>query len=131
MHISCVCVCVCVCVQETVALLFTVRSDEPTVFLMKYSWFAIWYKFQVYSMVIQHFYRLTSIKRYYKVTALIPYGTTCLKRLPQVDTIFVGINGCGTPEQRSQVGRLEAVSDSGVCVCLLNFLPPCKNWLIV
>ena len=25
---------VCVCVQETVVLLFTVRSDEPTVFLM-------------------------------------------------------------------------------------------------
>ena len=74
--------------------------------------------------------RLNSIKRYYKVMALIPCGTTCLKRLPQVDIIFVGVNGCVTPEQRSQVGRLEAVSDSGVCVCLFNFLPPCKNWLI-
>ena len=47
-------------------------------------------------MVIPYFYSLYSIKSYYKIMALIPCGTTCLKQLPQADMIFVGINGCVT-----------------------------------
>ena len=81
-------------------------------------------------MVIPYFYSLYSIKSYYKIMALIPCGTTCLKRLPQADMIFVGNNGCVTPEQSSQVGRLQAASGSEECVCVFNLLPSCKTWQI-
>ena len=56
---------------------------------------------------------------------------TYLKRLPQIDMILVGINGCMTPEQRSQVGRLQAASGSKKSVCVFNLLLSCKNWQII
>ena len=46
-------------------------NRKQILLLLKYSWFTILYLFQVYSIMIQYFYRSCSIKSYDKIMAII------------------------------------------------------------